>query len=136
MADLSQTAANVAPGTGAYTVNGTLGATGTAGQPVYLDSSTDTLKLADADLSQAAAAAVGILLGGGASGQPVTYIVTGNLDLGATLVIGEIYVLSGTAGGIAPEADLASSDWVTVLGVATATDNLKLGILVSSAQVP
>lgn len=136
MADLSITAANVLAASGAVIQSGTLGATGTAGQVVYLDSSTQKLRLADADLSVAAAEVVGILLNGGGDGQPIDYVLSGGVDVGATLTVGEIYVLSGTAGGIAPEADLASSDWVTVLGVATAADNLKLSIIASGAQVP
>ena len=136
MADLSITAANVLAASGAVIQSGTLGATGTAGQVVYLDSSTQKLRLADADLSVAAAEVVGILLNGGGDGQPIDYVLSGGVDVGATLTVGEIYVLSGTAGGIAPEADLASSDWVTVLGVATAADNLKLSIIASGARVP
>ena len=136
MSDLSLTAANVDAASSASIATGTLGATSTAGQVVYLDASTDKRRLADADASQASANAVGILLGGGSDNQPVHYIVVGDVDVGATLTVGEIYVVSGTAGGIAPEADLASSDWVTVLGVATAADNLKVSILASGAQVP
>ena len=136
MADLSITAANVLAASGAVIQSGTLGATGPAGQVVYLDSSTQKLRRADADLSVAAAEVGGILLNGGGDGQPIDYVLSGGVDVGATLTVGEIYVLSGTAGGLAPEADLASSDWVTVLGVATAADNLKLSIIASGARVP
>jgi hypothetical protein len=36
--------------------------------------------------------------------------------------------VSATAGGIAPEADLGTGEYVSVLGIATAADNLKMGI--------
>jgi hypothetical protein len=135
MADLSITAANVAKGTDAVVATGTAGATITAGQTVYLDSSVNQLKLGDAD-AQARSVVRGIALHGASSGQPIDYQTWGNLDLGATLTVGEIYVQSTTAGGIAPEGDLVSTDYVTVLGIATAADNLRLRINASEAQVP
>ncbi len=136
MADLSITAANVVAASDAVILSGTLGETATAGQAVYLDSATKKLRLADADLSVTTAAAVGILLNGGSDDQPADYAIAGGIDLGATLGVTTIYVLSGTAGGIAPAADLATSDWATILGVGTAADNLKIGLIVSGVQVP
>jgi hypothetical protein len=40
------------------------------------------------------------------------------------------------AGGIAPYADLATGDFVTILGVATTVTNLKIGILYSATAKP
>lgn len=136
MVDISITAANVQEVAGAITRAVTYGATITQGQTLYEDTSTDTWKLADADNTAATAACRGIALTAGADGQKGIIITSGNLDLGATLTVGEIYVLSGTAGGIAPEADLATGDYVVVLGVATAADNLFMRIIDSGVQVP
>lgn len=138
MVDISITASQVQPGSNVATKSGIAGGTITAGMPVYLDSSDNQLKPADADNSEATAAVVGIALHGASDGQPLEYQSVGNVTLGAgaSLTVGEIYVLSGTAGGIAPEGDLATSDYVTVLGVATSASVLKLGIIVSGVQVP
>ncbi len=110
--DISITAANVAIVTGATTTSGTAGATITAGQLVYLDSVTSTIKLADANASQATAACVGVALNGAASGQPINYATAGDVTIGGTVTIGGIYVVSATAGGLAPVADLTST-WYT-----------------------
>jgi hypothetical protein len=39
-------------------------------------------------------------------------------------------------GGVAPEADLAAGDWVTILGIAVSASQLNLAINVSGVQVP
>lgn len=139
MTDIVTTAANVAKGTGAKTRRGILGATVTAGQVICRDATTRKFVLVDAD----GAAGIrgpgddgGIALNGGADGQPVEIQYEGGIDLGATLVVGTIYVASDTPGGIMPAADLETGDYVTVLGVATAADNLKMGIVESGAAVP
>lgn len=133
MADLSITAADMIPASGASLGNGTAGATITQGQAVYLDASTGTIKLADANLSAAAAAAVGISVSSAVAGQPVVYQRGGDLGFGAILTAGKIYVLSATAGGIAPAADLASGWKTTILGVATTTSNLAMHLHPSGA---
>jgi len=138
MADLSITAANVVATAGEVTTrNVTAGATVTAGQTVYLDSSdSNHAKLADANDTAAKADVTGIALNGAADGQPLQIATGGELDLGATLTVGKIYVQSTTAGGIAPVDDLASSSYVTVIGVADAADNILLIMKTSGVQVP
>lgn len=136
MADLSITAANCVQGTNASVVDGTLGATVTAGQSVYLDSVTTTYKLADADASAAAAAAKGVALNGGASGQPVKVQNSGPITIGGTVVVGKTYIVSATAGGIAPESDSASGMYKTILGVGISATQIQLQPLVSGVQVP
>lgn len=126
MADVSVTAAEVLPDTGTQKVEGTLGATVTAGQAVYLDTSTSTWKLADANLSAAAAAVGGIALTGGVTGQAALICTGGTLDPGFTVGVGSIYVLSATAGGIAPVADLAQNMYSTALGIGITAAQLKL----------
>lgn len=118
MADITVTAANVVPGTtGAEFENGTFGATVTAGQTVYLDSSTNTYKLADANASVYTANMRGIAMNGGASGQKAVIQRKGRYTVGGTVVVGTIYVVSGTAGGIAPAADLVSGWYTGIVGI-------------------
>ncbi len=126
MVDVTVTAAEVLPGANTSYVTGTLGATVTAGQCVYLDSTTATYKLADTDASAAAADAIGIAMNGGASGQFVKIATGGLIDPGFTVTLGEIYVVSGTAGGVAPVADLAANDYTHILGVGISASSLKL----------
>jgi hypothetical protein len=123
MADLTQTATSVI-GYGER-LTGILGGTVTAGMPVRLSSGTF---VAATDASLAGAAVEGIALSGGATGQPFIYQKGGNINLGATLAVGKVYVLS-TAGAIAPVDDIAGSEFVTVLGIATTAALLKMGIV-------
>lgn len=130
MADLTITAANVVS-KGTKTEQGTAGTTITAGQAVYYNTSTKKWELADAD-AEASVTRVGIALNSASLNQPIIVArPTGNLDLGATLTVGTVYVVSTTAGGIAPITDLLSGDFVCILGVATADDNLALDIFES-----
>jgi hypothetical protein len=128
LADLTVTAASVARGTAATQATGTAGATLTAGQTVYLDSTTSTIKLADCDGATALQDTVGIMLHGCLSGQPATYQKGGNINPGATVVVGETYVLSDTPGGIMPIADLETGDTVVYLGIGTTASNILLNI--------
>lgn len=131
MADLSITAANVVAQSGASTASGTAGDTITAGMSLYSDSSdSNKLKKADADVATTAAC-VGIALHGASSGQPLKYQTGGNLTAGATLTVGETYVVSTTAGGIAPISDLASGDYVSILGVASSASTLAMTMVIS-----
>ena len=136
MADISVTAANVALVSGNQK-HGTAGGTITAGMPVYLKSADSELYAAYCDVDAATATVVGIALNNASDGQPLSYAVPGSVvNMGATLTVGEIYVLSGTAGGVAPEADLASDDYVVILGVGITAANLKFSPIISGVQVP
>lgn len=130
MTDLVITAANVLEGTQARKQRKTCGATITQGQSVFVDNS-DQLQPAQKDVDAATAAAVGIALNSGESGQPVTFQSGGELDVGSTLVVGETYVVGAGPGGIAPIADVISTEFSTILGIATAAGVLKMGVLQS-----
>jgi len=130
MADLVITAANVLEGTQARKQTKTAGASITQGQSVFVDS-TDQLQPAQKDVDAGTAAAVGIALGAAEAGQPVVFQSGGEMDVGSTLVVGETYVVGAAAGGIAPIADVISTEFSTILGVATAPGVLKMGILQS-----
>lgn len=125
--DLAITPAAVVKGTGAVVRNGTAGVAITAGQTVYEDASDgNKVKLADADLSAAAATLKGVALHAAAAGQPIAYQDGGNLTLNAVLTAGKVYVLSATAGGIAPVADLAAGWRTSLVGIALSTTSLML----------
>ena len=130
MADITITAANVKKNSTTITEEGIAGATITAGQPVYKDSIDGKLKLADADLSLAGAEAIGVAMHAALLDQPLEYAVGGEVVYGAGLTAGVVYVVSATAGGVAPTADLdTNTTWyATVLGVANSTTVLKLAI--------
>lgn len=134
MADLTQTAANVHiydkdVSTRILKAGGTI----TQGMPVYKASDGD-YEPADADAANTAAAAA-IALTPASSGEYFVALTKGNVDVGATLVVGTTYVVSTTAGAIAPQADLGSGDYVTVLGIATTTSTLNLNINVSAVAI-
>jgi hypothetical protein len=93
------------------------------------------LKACQADGTAAEAACVGIALNAASDGQPLSYLGKGSINLGATLTIGTIYIVSDD-GAIAPSADAASSDFVTVLGIATTAALLDLDINASGIEVP
>lgn len=127
MADISITAANVVKGSDARTELGTAGATISAGQPVYLDSADGKLKLSDNNATGKKTVR-GIALNGAADGQPLVIQRSGDVTIGATLTAGSRYYLSGTAGGIMPEADLASGMDVVLIGLAKSTTVLSINI--------
>ena len=126
MADLTVTAGSVVS-TGTQGV-GTAGGTITAGQVVRLNTSNEVVTASDDSATNAAA--LGIALNGASSGQPVSYHTAGNINPGATVAVGKVYVVS-TSGGIAPIDDVAGGEYITYLGVGTTTSNLSVQIHVS-----
>jgi hypothetical protein len=134
MSDLTITATAILAGTDADFFQGLAGETITAGQSVYLDSLTNRVRLADANASLATAAAIGISLHGATAGQPIRVQTGGSITLGVgTLAL--IYVVSATAGGIAPSADIASGWYTTLLGVHAGDGVLKMSVFASQAQL-
>ena len=98
-----------------------------AGAPVFLDAN-GLANPCQHDVDAASAAAVGIALHDAGAGQPLTYQVSGVVDLGSVLTVGDVYVVGAGAGAIAPVADVGIGDFMTVLGVAVTATNLKIGI--------
>ena len=138
MADLSITAANVdnVETGNANTERGIAGATITAGQAVYRDASdSNQFKLADNDAA-GTDDVYGIALNSASDEQPLVVQRSGTIDMGGVVAVGTIYVLSSTAGGVAPSTDLVSTDYVTVIGVGVTATNIELSLLTSGVQVP
>jgi hypothetical protein len=121
--DVTITPASVLPGANAKTTLGTAGATITAGQFLYFDSTAQQWKLADANASETTAAVSGLAASGGAAGQQIIVVLyDDDLTVGGTLsTSAPVYVLSGTAGGIAPVADVTTGWYARPVLVAKST---------------
>lgn len=130
MAALTITAANLAPASNAIIKHGMAGAAIGAGKSVYLDPDDNLVKLADNDaVNTQEHDAVGISLNAtAAAGQPVSYQKGGDLSFGAILTKGETYCVGGTAGDIVPRADVTTGDELVILGIASSTSVLQVGI--------
>lgn len=137
MADIVVTAASVLAGANAKKATGVAGGTVTAGQTVYADSADSfKLKAGDANASSVTAKIAGIALHGASSGQPLTYVYEDDdFTPGATLTTGTVYVASGTAGGIAPVADLTTGWYPTVLFIAKSTSKAVLKLVAGGAAI-
>lgn len=121
MADLVVTATDVLYTSGPTETKNAAAAI-TAGQAVYAASSS-TVALAQCDGTAAEVDAVGIALNAAGTGQPVTYAKHGaTINIGATTSKATTYMVSATAGGVAPQADLDSGKRICRLGYSNATD--------------
>ena len=110
------------------------GATIAAGQPIV--ESAGKYVLADANASAVLAAAQGIAMTPGVdTGYGVMAFGGPIILVGTTMTTGTGYVVSDTAGGIMPAADLSSGDWHTQLGVAASATQLNLDINATGIQV-
>ena len=136
MTDLVITPADVQRGAGAITKQVSALSAVTAGQVVYKDSTTSNRAPVDADGAADMRVVEGIALGGAAADQPFIVQTDGDIELGSIITVGEIYVLSDTAGGIMPAADLEAGDYVSIIGVGISNTTIRLGILNSGVAVP
>ena len=135
MTALAITAANVVAGSDAVVEYGIAGVAVTAGQAVYLDeASTGKYLLADTNSATAAARkARGVALNNAAANQPLVIQKGGQITIGATLTAGIVYYLGGTPGAIVPVADLTTGDYPCVIGQASSTTVLVIGIQATGA---
>ena len=93
--------------------------------------------LADANASAALAAAEGIAMTPGvADGYGVIAYAGSVILVGTTMTVGETYVVSDTAGGIMPNSDKGSTDYITRLGTAATATQLNLSVQATGIQVP
>ena len=122
MADLSITAANVGIDGPCALEPVETGEAITQGQPVYRKASDGLWYRSDSNASLEAATATGIALTPASGANKWTAIVrTGRVIVGATVAVGVTYYASATAGGIAPETDLATGWYPRSLGQAVST---------------
>lgn len=105
------------------------------GQPVYLTDGGVAMP-GDADASSTAAC-IGIALATAYANQHVPIATQGVFNFSApVLTVGTIYCVSPNAGKICPWADLASGDYVTILGVAESTSALRLDVNATGIAKP
>lgn len=131
MADIDLTESGFIPGANAVIkTRQKAGATITQGQVVYQDrNDANKWKLGDANASAVTAGngtLVGLACQSVASGQYFDVLLEDDdLTIGGTvLTANTAYILSATAGGIAPLADLTTGWYLTLLGVAKSTTKL------------
>lgn len=136
MADITITAANVVPDSGYQRKYVVSGATITAGKSCYIAVADGRAYLADNNDTAAKAVFEGIALNAASAGQPVELMNGGNITIGGTVVVGEIYVVSPTAGGIAPEGDLISDAYVSLIGIGISATKISMVRKNSGVQVP
>ena len=120
MADLTVTATSVVPISGSVQ-SGIAGETITAGQSLYIKAADGKLWKAQCDGTAEEATCVGVAMNGAAVNQPVAYVADGSVNIGATTSKATTYVVSATAGGIAPQADLIATNRISYVGYATDT---------------
>lgn len=135
MADLTL-AGDPTPGDGCEIRHTTAGEAISAGESIVV-SSGEAL-LSDADSATAALnACSGIALNDAADGQPLAYAKSGTVNMGTTSVtVGTVYVVSSTAGGIAPAADLATGDVVSIIGVGSGASAIDLSVVNTGIELP
>lgn len=125
----------VRPTSNTDVINRVYGATISPGQPLYQDSADDEFKLADANASAATANAKGIAITPGVDTGYGLIAKGGSIILvGTTMVVGEQYYVSPTAGSIIASSELTTGDYVTLLGVAATTTQLNLTIKATGIQ--
>ena len=135
MADLTITAANVKLKNSGPWSSGVAGEAIAQGEPVYQASG--LLYRADNNDGAVKAAAVGIALMPASTGQTFIYARPGaQIDIGATLAVTETYIVSANVGKVAPIGDLATGNFLTILGVATAASTLLVQIINTATQKP
>lgn len=134
MADVTFTASAVLKSESAEVADGVAGASIAQGNYLYLDASDGKLKLADAT-SAAKAAVVGMAITAAAANQPVRYITGGDVTVDG-LTVGQVYVLSATAGKMCLKTDLVSTNFVTILGGGKTATNFRLAVTALGVAVP
>lgn len=128
MADITVTAANVRPFSGATIKEVTAGAAVTAGQIVYKDT-TDSNEHKAADAAAAASATIaGMAMTNAGDGEPLLIATGGYVNPGGTVGVGVVYTCSSNAGGIAPNADLTSGNYVSTFGIGITASKIWLTI--------
>lgn len=136
MVDISITPANVVASSTATRENGTAGASILAGKVVYKDSTTNKYVLADSNLANVEGRVPrGIAMHAAENNQPLAIHRAGDITIGATLVAGQDYYLSDTAGGICPRADVGATENVVLIGLAKSTTILAVDIQVTGVTL-
>jgi len=137
MANLTQTAANVGVGDLRSRIRPvTAGEAITQGMPVYESAG----KWYQCDANVQAASQATAIAQSAASGDGASFIISEGagcrINLGATLTVGETYVVSATKGAVCPIGDLTTGDYPCHLGVAVTTAFIVTSFFYSGAVKP
>jgi hypothetical protein len=136
MADVAITANLVQNSDAATIISADAAVAITAGQLVAKDVNGKFI-LADADGVSPAYKVVGIALDSAGANQPLDVATAdATFVVGGTLVVGQVYILSATAGAICPTTDGATGMNRQVMGVALTTTTLLLKIIQSNTLIP
>ncbi len=135
MAAISITPASVVMGAGGSKVNGTAGATLTAGMAVYRDAD-DSNKYRKANFAAVATAQCdGIALNNAANNQPCTVQTAGLINIGGVTVPGFAYFV-GDDGLLIPQDDVVGVNCsLTLVGYAPAGSSLVIQIAESGVLI-
>ncbi len=137
MSNVTITAASLLAADGALKRRRIAGEALAQGDAYYIDPSDRRAKKSRANGTVAQAAFDGIALAAvAAAEQPFEGIEGGDVDVGANLTVGVPYVISATAGKIAPLADLAQGNKITGVGYAVDTGTLRIAKCPTGAAVP
>lgn len=107
------------------------------GDPVYLKSS-DSKHYKCVNTALESSRCRGISISYGEDGT-YGYIVSDAgtvVDVGGTATQGTVFVVSSTAGEIEPDVDLATTEYITILGVGNSSSQLQLNINITGIQHP
>ena len=127
MADLVVTAASVSPYAGATKAVGVAGEAFTAGHSVYQKASDKKWYKDDNDNALADYLDSGVALSSALAAGVDCFVCTdGDINPGATVVIGESYYTGAAAGGIAPCADVINPKYPRFLGMGITASKIRL----------
>jgi len=121
MSDITQTSANVKAMTGSTVSQHVAGATIVAGNLVYLDTGDGNKAKTCMTTTAATALCKGVAINNADDTDLLFILTAGDCDIGGTTVKGTVYTVADNAGKIRPNADNASGDFVTTIGVADGT---------------
>ena len=127
MAEIASTAANVKATTNTGTILVQYGEAVDQGEVVYLKTSDNKHWLAD-NSTTTLAAAVGVAITPNIADGYGLVAISGDIDMGATLAIGEVYTVASTSGKIHPDTDLLTTEILTVVGFGKTAALLTLAI--------
>jgi hypothetical protein len=110
------------------------GATISEGDSLYLDTADSEHKLTDST-AQATAVIAGIAMTPGVDGGYGVMATSGSIILvGTTMAIGQSYAVSTNAAKIAPETDIATTEYVSRIGTAASATQLDLKLDITGIQ--
>lgn len=135
MAALSITVGNVGIGTDSVDVRAVqVGEAVTQGAPGRI--SANKYYLCNNSTTTDAAATCIFMGPASADGDYVLALFSGRWKVGATVTVGQTYVVGNNDGELAPISDLTTGDYVTILGIADTSSTIVLDINASGVVKP